>query len=734
MTTPSRRGTTRRTSARRRLARIGVLALLMLVACDRGDEGRPEPGPAGPAGTTDAGPAMVDVPARVAGLLAAVDRATTPTTVTLEPQPGVRLELPAREVHPRAPLPPAPADLSLLLPPQDLPPPIGTPIDVSPIPPDDVAIMADGTVFLARNRELLRREGTGTWSRVTGVGALELQADASGTRLLVQAESEVLILGGPDLSAIDRISNAPGGHGQWLGDGELLFIREQVQFAAEHKRRIDLNIYLYDLAEERVRDAGWAAHGRYAAIGTLPAVGLVWGHYARDYQIDPMPAALYALEAGRVTFPLTSTTRAADLSPAADAGGNLLWIRTYRRGTGGGRAFYRPIRSDAPPLQITGRPTRAVAISPTGTTAAVVIATDSGWETRLFEKTAIATERERFDAFALAWEERRTLAEAFQGALRTAFERLPLSAKVTITEFGEELNRGPTEDEVRQQTDAFEEALAEFFPGQRADDRRTALAQLDALFDEIDPFLKEEPALLLGLAGYLARLYREDPGHPYLLDDRDLGLRSRDPVYTNGYSATLLSPYIAARNRLREHASLLAMDDDLHRRRHGSLYVAGVPGDATLQILRGRIAFHRDPLQEVDKTPPDQRDLLALELTTDEARFNNEYDRALLAALLLAEGNPTAPENLRILAKSLMDATYTGAARDVYTAAAALEPRDPYTRLMLGDVHFILSEYDEAGAEYDRALLLDEAKVYSDRVLTRLRMLERRQTAEEATP
>ncbi len=629
------------------------------------------------------------------------------------------------------------------LPARNLPPPLpGEVVHDTAVQPHDAVALNDGAVVVAKEDAVLLVKGQ-RWSTLLDEGADYLQLDAEGKRLLVQHRSRIWILSGVDFRDQKLYQEHPRGRAWWaLKGNKLLFVEEQLNLDATQKRRIRLKLSSFDPESEEVREADWAPRSRYAALGTLPSAGKLWGHLSQAYQIDPLPAPLLELEDGTPKGFLTSTDRAADVHPSADQPGNLFWIRTWKRNGNTGRGYFR----DAPETPgsgkpFTARPAYTVSVSPSGEFIVYTIRNEQGrYEVRRIDRAALDMYESRLAAFRSANKELLSNALGLSDDLHKALRKTALGDAIREEGLVRSLDAPPDVETTREMADALRSSMAKRF-GLEMEAGMPELVAVDALMERIGDYLDETPGLILALAGVFSEAVEESPAW-YLEDaSKNLNMDIMEPTTGDDLSYTAVAPFGIARERISGRLSLAEEAARINETAERPIYLVENFGAATLQGIE---------FEEWKKSglPEDTFSLQQLNDYLDAVESNNDvvnliiYSTArrekaeplrLKAALALARENPTSSTALRLLGEALSDQYYTEPACEVYALAVLLDPRETGLRLSFADC--LLSLNDLAGAEeqYDLIRLLDTAGIYEDILTSRYRLLKDFR-AEELSP
>jgi tetratricopeptide (TPR) repeat protein len=586
--------------------------------------------------------------------------------------------------------------------------------------------------LLADNRRLCLVNDSGMTSEVLALGVYSLLPSRDGTRILVGTRSA----DGPLILDAATLAVAEGPF-PWLSDarvfwgeapGSLLATYELIDFSASSRTRIFIRASTFDIATREERPV--TGTSALAALGRIAPADLTWAHRRIDYQVDPLPAPILTFVNGETYRTAEPETPYADTAPCGDRLGNLLWIRTSKRGSDTGRLWGRNRGSGSVSVPLTDFPTYTVGISADGSRVAYCARDESSM------KIMTVPTEELFAADAARGEADRLLLQCWERAKRAIqrdFEESALGSAIGTTPHGPVLRRVPTEEELLSAGDAMRRAFAEAF-GIEVADGLAGLAALDWLFDQHDGLMPEDPAFVVGLAGVVARAAMAEGLGPLLLQTAtsDLTTDFEDVWWTDGMTYSLLSPFAVARERI---SSSLRMAPELGRvaaiadrpvflaenfaedtrelAQSAMLGTAGInPRDYSLQQVLAALQAHPQD---------DAVALLAYRVAAEEG----EWTAAVLAARRLALSNPDHPEAFLMLAEALAPLGLSAEAIRASAWATELAPSDAAVWVRHGNVLFDDSRFDEARAAYRTAEQAPNGSLYA------LEIEERRRIADE---
>jgi hypothetical protein len=446
-----------------------------------------------------------------------------------------------------------------------------------------------------------------------------------------------------------------------------------------------LDLQRYNIESASASAAGWSPFRRFSAMGTLPALGIVWAQRIQPYQILPIPGEIVEIDNGEPVRLLTAPEQAIDLYPTASSDGKLVWLRTWqRRGEGSARVYAKErLERDAPELQITSRPSLAAGISPNGDWIAYVASNPEGAEIRRLSAVSIQEERAVFAAYAQADAEVRRRSARLEESLRNAFEELEIAGALSEEEQGRRLHEVPDMGDFEQMADAFRRAARESF-GVDISTGLAGLSEADALLDEIAPYMEEAPWTIVALAGFLAEALPEDR-HWYLpANALALGQDVVDVTESDGLSFTAVNMPGAARERLGGELSLRETADRLWQAEQWPLYLVENLRQETMEELRLEELTRAGGLHEETTIGELYRTLISgpvndavHRLAIELGQEGNHAGLFLVAAYRLAAANPHSGEALTLFGNALKDGYLLEEARKVLEQAVKIDPQDP---------------------------------------------------------
>lgn len=667
--------------------------------------------------------------ARVTAIIEASTKATQESPYRSTDLFGRTVELPgrARLAKPAVEVPATtPPDLY-----PGAPEPIGTVAFLLEELPAALAVGNEGEIVYTENRRTMLWRIGGETVPLADRAADQLQFDATGERLLLQIQDEVVILAGSGWADRRTFRQHPPGTAWWAPErGQLFFTREILDFDASARNRVQMEIAYFDLASERTVPANWSVMGRYARVGTLPPIAGTWGVLTRPYMLDPVPGALYRIEEGTPVEPLTTTREEADIHPSADRQGRLFFIRTPRHRSGGGRAMYRQFDwPEGRAEQITLGPTHLVSAAPMGPWLAVVQGTKAeGYQVRMIDKERLSAEEARFRVYTEKGDALSASAREVEAALIRHLAARPEGRHVKESEFGPIYDAVPTQELVQDMANALRVALRVRF-GIDEQNPLALLKQVDYLFDRIHASTSEHPAMIMALAGLFAEAL---PTAKWSLDgaSTELSVEVREIFRDGDPAGTLVLPFGAARERIALQISLSEIAAALNAEDRQPVYLVENFGgetnhhvataewrDAGLPQSMGTLAEVDSALEREDLSPQ------VLQRIHQLARQHKEPEMAIKAALQLAERYPDRPAVLRALAATFMESYHTREALAVFEQAALLDPADAGTRFRIGDALIALDRLKEAREAFETAALLPGGDSYADEIAGRLSLI-----------
>lgn len=701
------------------------LALVLLISCG-GDEptGDVYTGP----GATVAGSeeALSD---RVAAIIEASNAATQESPYRSTDLFGRTVELPGR-----APVADPPVELPPTTPPNlypGAPESLGTVALSLELLPAAMAVGNNGEIVYTENRRTMLWRIGGETMPLADRAADQLQFDATGDRLLLQVEDEVMVLSGSDWSDRKTYRQHPPGTAWWAPErGQLFFTRELLDFDASARSRVQMEIAYFDLESEQTIRADWSVMGRYARVGTLPPIAITWGVLTRPYMLDPVPGALYRIEEGTPVEPLTTTAEEADIQPSADRQGRLFFIRTPRHRSGGGRAMYRQFDwPEGRAEQITLGPTHLISAAPMGPWLGVVQGTKAeGYQLRLIDKEKLSSEGDRFRVYTELSNALTESAREVEAALIRQLASRPEGSHVKESEFGPIFDAVPTPELVQDMANALRVAMRLRF-GIEEQEPLALLRQVDYLFDLTHASISEHPAMIMALAGLFAEAI---PDAKWSLEgaSTELSVEVRDIHRDADPAGTLVLPFGAARERIALQISLSEIAAQLNAEDRKPVYlVENFGGETNHRVASAEwrdagLPRSMESLSEIDSAI-DREDVSpqVLQRIHQLARQHKEPELAIKAALELAERYPDRPAVLRALAATFMEAYHTREALAVFEQAALLDPADAGTRFRIGDALIALDRLEEAREAFETAALLPGGDSYADEIVGRLALI-----------
>jgi tetratricopeptide (TPR) repeat protein len=693
--------------AARRLLSVVLLAVA-LSSCDRGSGSAPPEEEPWRAALSPALPTRDAISDRVAAILA---RPVTPTP-TAAPAPTE---------------PPPPAE------------PFGRACRTLAAPPPALAITNAGAVLFGDGSATWYLAVDGSVRRLHDTTASVLQLDADGERLLLKHGSELVILTGPEFSRIERRTTLPvEGTAAWLDAGHLLLARDHVVFTATERRRVVLDIYLYDLATGTAMPAPWADESPLAAIGTLPPLGIMWGHLVTPWRAEPMPAPILRLQDGIVAGIMTGRPRVADTHPTAARDGALLWVRTWRHGSTTGRAYWKPpgLGEDGA-VELTTAPTHRAAVSPDGGWLVVAVQGRDGVELRRASRAEVDAQLDAARTRRAATEARAARYQALEARLAARLAALPIGRSLLQADFGPVLADVPTPADCDLLADALLAELQALGLAEGAD-----WPALEDALAEVAPFVDEHPALVLAVGGLYARAL--GPDATWLLDTATTGTLTADVsavTLGDGLSHRVALPFGAAREILAGRRGLLRAAPSLAHAAGTPLFMAENYGEdtrrAVLDDLIARagvdpLAMGEGPLVEY-LARPDAEPAVAM-LAIRFGRIAGRPALRLAGAMALATAVPQSADALLDLGDALADSYLYEEAIPILERACIAAPESLDAHLALCDAHIVVGDLAAATALLDRARELDPGGTEAELIASRVDLLIELQKAKGAAP
>ncbi len=622
-------------------------------------------------------------------------------------------------------------------------PPAGEVLHETAVAPTALAAADDGTVFLATDR-VLRIRGTDAPETVLDLTSNYLLWDAEGERLAVSAEGEAFLLHGEDYAERTELGAVPTGPMAWdLGGAKLLFFRDHMLLDAEELDRIFLEGSELNLETGELEETGFAPFRRYAAVGTLPTAGIVWGHLRQSHQIDPVPAPLVHIEDGAPVGLITQTTEAADIAPTASATGDLAWVRTHRMGAASTRAYLGRLDGEERPLLLSPAPALHVALSPGGEWGALVTEEKTGSYT--VRRFAVEEVRARRDEFArLAEADRRFAGHAttIGARLRDAYASLPevrTAEEEGTQHFAGEVSPSSIQRMQRALAQAMQRTL-----GLELDVSPASLAELDAFLDFAAPHLPEEdPAWIAALGFHFGTVLKEEREGRWLTERWSGGLSTQvaEDFGTDELTYAIACPLATARMVLAGETTFRESWARMTSEQRGlPFYLADSLSEEAIDAIE-LLEFERSGLPPEAVRMGRLRNLLwEGEGLTPAAclfasRVGQNYDSQelrVLGAWRLAQIDPARPAALEALARALADAYETELAGEVYELLLEFSPGDVGPRIEYADLLATLGRFDEASAQYHAAAHYDETDAFAHDLQERLELVERLRADESA--
>lgn len=621
----------------------------------------------------------------------------------------------------------------------------GLPIPAGPDEdwPTDIAIDNAGVVLLANSRGVwLHGVAASQATAVCEAPGADLQWDAEGRRLLVASSTRSAIIAWPGGEvAVDLHARGVNGSLLWAPRGESLWkLTDLFDPDASQPVRVLIRVREVPLdAAASPRDL-LTEPRRLATIGTLPSLGLAWGHPTTLYQILPDPAPLWTLD-DRFEFtpaPLTQPGQSVDLDPEADAAGRVWFVRAARViDTGAGvavspsaRAWIRePSGAERP---ATAEPTYDIAVSPDGTRVAVLVRR-AGRGLVVATSAADLLARD-LSAHAQARTEFDTAATAVLDDLRRALAALPLAARFNAQPVDYDTPLALAPGDMAALDGALRAALQTHVGLDLAPDTG-AFGQLDGFLRAADGLWSEEPATILALAATYGRTLASQDEVTWELDEVPPSLSNdlQDASVSDNLLYTLHTPYLVAREALAGRLHLDATATELLTRWERPIALVENYDAATVARVVARPLVERgidDQAPLDDLAPP----ILGVESPSDAAltllwyRALKEGDApvALAAAMALARNNPTSTEALLRAARALHAFEFNEPARLLLDRVAELAPDDLEVWIALGEGWFAHGDLDAAERAYLRARALDATGAYAVQIAAELESIAAR--------
>lgn len=598
----------------------------------------------------------------------------------------------------------------------------------SEILPASIALMADGSLVYTQGNTLhVHRHGA--TRTLDGVPAQRVVADPSRTRLIAEDQGALTLLYGDGLRERRTLAAHPPGRAYWWSGDQLVFVHETIALDASQSKRVDLALELMSVPSGAIGEAPWQPMGRYAALGTTGPTPLVWGHVAKSYQIDPMPAPLLRLQDGRPDGNLTETTDAADVEPAL-VGEELFWIRTWRRASRTGRLYATTLGPGELAAPLTTRPTWAVAAN--GTSVVYTSENPDGLhEIRRIEAGGWPDIASIGRDATAADELMREKARRIQRGLTIALLKSEFAPLVSREDFGWSL-KAPPPPELAQRLAAEFRALA----GRELDVSIPAgapgAAPVDSLLVELAPYFTEDPSVVIAFGGVLADALGSRAS--WMLEGAGNSLSSdvRETWTSDGLVYTAVQPYGAAREALAGRLSLGALVRRLYSAQLPPIMLVENFRSDTIERVRRRAwqetglpaeGFTLADLDAYLKRTPNAG-AYPLQVAIRAARSQGNQALGLDAALRLADIRPVSSEALGTLARVLYDTAYTREAADVYAQAVALAPEDLGLRMDYAGVLMILGDMKEAREQLGLVGRLDQTGAHADEISMKQELLK----------
>lgn len=610
--------------------------------------------------------------------------------------------------------------------------PIGTLLLKLSDKPNSMAINNQGGVIYATEKEVVYYLTKHSAFSLLETPASWVQFDEKGERLLVQYQNNVYILSGENYSEKQTLSEVPSGKVYWgTEEDQLLIVHESISMDPSLKQRVAIELYLYDLKTETFSPHDWKPLSTWSALGTLPTLGKMWGHFSQPHLINAIPAKLAMIENGVPTGFYTDTDSAADILPCADNKGNFLWIRSYGYGSSSGRAWIRNLDDEkTPQWQITAEPTYQVAISPSGDYLGLCTLNNS---TKQFEirKSRVAFLEQNVEYFKFFQERdqsnRQKALEMEKKIVQFFSDAITENPTLSRVEFKEP----PTQEMVRASQKIFAKYLKENFllsipPGIEG------LMVLDLFITQAGAYIGETPPVILAVAGYFADAM--SPDGKWMLDQATVNLSSGEiqQSSTDSLSYTAVLPFLIAQEAMAGRLSLAETALDLRASSKKPVYfVENLNADTLVRITETE--WIRAGLSPTELNPEKLIKVIASGKATSPVNLfsidiGHDYelpDVSMQAALNLAKENPTSAQAMSLLASELVTQYKDDLAIDVLTAAIHLDPFDSYLYLTLGDSHTALNSLEEAEKFYLQARELDITETYSSVLTGRFELLEK---------
>ncbi|MBI1290389.1 hypothetical protein GC173_04000 [bacterium] len=704
-----------KTAVRPLLAWLGALCVLGLwQGCSR-----EEPAPAPPPATV-APSGAEDLSVALPRLISKIEAATDVTTVEV----GNPSERVASRMARRAPVYTArPLNLRSGFP----KPPQGLLVGQLTLVPKVLAIANTGVIVTGGE------DGARAWPVAAGAQAqpidadpvIQAQVDGSGERLLLQTVSHLSIRSGPLFEIAQQLDgNIPPGRAHWLTDDTLLFAQERIlDFNASAPQRVYTSSMLWNIGTGRW-NRPWFDPLAYAKLGTFPVQEAAWGTPLLPHQLESMPGPVLRIEDDGTTVSLTREVDCADLSVAMDQMGDVLAVRTWRHGGGQSRAILQWADSiTTPTLQLTSVATHRVALSPSGDWMAAVIG-EPGFppELRRYRREDVAGDWVAVHELYRQEQSLRAKALAVSNSLAAELGRRTGGIQPTA---------GPTRELCVAMGEQLKGALLEHFALQLPENELHALGAVDGLLDEVGDYFKEEPALIIALAGLVADAL---PQAHWEIAKEDEGLSPdvSDVIFGDSLSFTALQPFALARDRIAGDGRLSATVGEV---KAGVLpiYLLENRRPETLIRLQSAQMKHADVdtqrvrLYELeDRLGNGLGDTRAVNLLVyTVATQRKDHALARRALWPLVETNPASAQGVAMLARNLYDDFQPDAAESLFRLAVEMSPGDPALRFSWADALMATQQFDRAREEFERSGRLDTAGALAPYLPSRLELLEK---------
>ncbi|MCB2154590.1 hypothetical protein KQI84_06860 [bacterium] len=610
--------------------------------------------------------------------------------------------------------------------------------------PEDIAIDDQGTVLIGWDDSLRSyKVSSAEPEMLSDKGARSLQWHPDGNHLLVSGPWQNAMYEWPSGRKINDIEIAAPGLLQFAPDGKSLWsvknvIGAEELLSAESEVRVSLqvDVYPFEGASTATKVMSTSA---FAMIGTMPSIGMAWGHAAKAFQLDPWPAPLIELDENLIQESvLTRPTNSVDLDPHAGAPEFVYFIRARQRGGRSSRAWVTSVNDSNLERSLTAEPTYDIAISPDGRRVALlVLRDDQGVLLRTTREALFA--RDLTDALASREEFKKQSRKALE-AVRGSFRRTEMGQTLKLGDFGWEVEWPPEEGLMFVMDEALRAALKRDV-GLDLPDGFEALGQLDDFLAESDGIWPEEPATVVAVASLYGNVLNDESDVDWYLATSmpEMSYALRDFTVSDGLMYSLHSPFLVARERLQGRARLDATATDLllHWERPIALvenfeestlngFLGGLAGEAGIPI-----GAKEDAIFESAALRAPQNDVAQMLARSVAQRFGDRT-MEMVTSFNLAENNPANGRALVMAAQAAQRLLQDKAALRLYDQAAKLSPDDLDVMLAVAIGYFDENLFDEAEERFLQARRIDEIGLAHEIIDENLKQLRALRDAEKA--